>query len=93
METVNPTFSSKTFCKSRILGSFLETNLNFLSLNCLARISDCLTESFFCIIFFAISTELTNQINDLACPADKFPCSTIKSTSSGRDNNLKELAI
>ena len=70
-----------------------EINLNFLSRNCLTKISDCLTESFFCIIFFAISTELFNPINVLACPADKFPRSTIKSTSSGRDDNRKELAI
>ena len=92
-ETTSPVFSSRVFCKSRMLESFFETNLNFFSLNCLVRVSDCLTDSFFYIIFFAISSELLSPIKDLACPADKLPSWTNKRTSSGRDNNLKEFAM
>ena len=73
IETINPVLSSKSFCNSRIFESFLDTNLNFLFLNCLAKTSACRTYSFFCIIVFAISNELFNPIKDLACPADKFP--------------------
>ena len=58
---------------------------------CFTKLSDCLTESFFCIIFLATSIELCNPIKDLACPAVKLPCSTNDSTSCGKDNNLKEL--
>ena len=93
IDTFKPVFSSKTFCRSNIFGSFLLTNLNFLLLNCLAKTSACLTENFFCIIFLASSTEFCNPIKVLACPADKFPCSTINKISLLRDNNLNEFAI
>ena len=48
---------------------------------------------FLLIIILAISREFGRPIKVLACPADKFPCSTRSKTSSGRDNNLKEFAM
>ena len=93
IRTFKPVLSSRVFCRSNMLGSFLWTYLNFLSRNCRAKTSACLTDNFFWTIFFAISNALFKPIYDLACPADKSLFSTISKISSESDRSLNEFAI
>ena len=93
INTFNPIFSLIEFSKNFKFESFVLLNDSFFILKIFTKFSDCLTESFFSIIFFATKLAFSKPTKILACPCVKFLVSINIKTSLGKVNNLKQLAM